>query len=359
MNKNLYININILQTVPASCINRDDTGSPKTCLFGGVRRARVSSQAWKKVVRDEFKNTLSSAQVGVRSLKGADLIASEIQKIDNTISNDNAIKMALGELKSAGISVKEAKTAAMLFMSHGQAEALAKTALFGSKNKNERKKECQEALKEKPAIDIALFGRMVADDPSLNFDAACQVAHAISTHGIETEFDYFTACDDLQSEDQSGAGHLGVNEFNSSTLYRYADIGIRELHKNLGSQTPDAVAAFVKAFITTMPTGKSNSYANRTLPYFIYVTIRDDQPISLAGAFEEPVVADGEGNEIESEKKLANYAKEVYSCYGKPLKTFVSGTMTEPAELGEKLTLNELIAKLTEELEALLKDEVQ
>lgn len=114
------------------------------------------------------------------------------------------------------------------------------------KFEKEDKKELQEALKNYPSVDLALFGRMVADEPSLNYDAAAQVAHAISTHAVHNEYDYFTAVDDCTSEDNSGAGHLGTVEYNSSTLYRYATVNAAELVRYLGEDTPKAVRNFAR-----------------------------------------------------------------------------------------------------------------
>lgn len=156
-------------------------------------------------------------------------------------------------------------------MSFAQAKALAELAVAGSTNK----KEYQKALGAAPSMDMALFGRMVADDPSLNYDAAAQVAHSISTHAVQNEYDYFTAVDDCQAEDNAGAGHLGTVEYNSSTLYRYATVNVMELAGQLGAeQAAETVRAFGEAFLFSMPTGKQNSFANRTLPDAVYVTIR-------------------------------------------------------------------------------------
>ena len=149
------------------------------------------------------------------------------------------------------------------------------------------KKQYRDALKAAPSMDMALFGRMVADDPSLNYDAAAQVAHSISTHAVQNEYDYFTAVDDCQAEDNAGAGHLGTVEYNSSTLYRYATVNVMELAGQLGAaQAAETVRAFGEAFLFSMPTGKQNTFANRTLPDAVYVTLREDQPVNLCGAFE-------------------------------------------------------------------------
>ena len=100
----------------------------------------------------------------------------------------------------AGIKVnKAAQTDALFFLSPAQARELAQLAMAGETDKQQYK----NALKDYPAVDMALFGRMVASDPSLNYDAAAQVAHSISTHEVRSEYDYFTAVDDCAPGDLS------------------------------------------------------------------------------------------------------------------------------------------------------------
>lgn len=308
MKNNLYVDIHVLQNVPPSCINRDDTGSPKTAKYGGAVRARVSSQAWKHEMRTMFKEMLCEEEVGVRTKKISQMIANAIKEIDGKIADEQANKLALNALGNAGIKTdKEGLSPVLIFFSAAQAKALARLAIHESKDK----KEYQNALKAAPSIDMALFGRMVAADPSLNFDAAAQVAHAISTHAVHNEYDYFTAVDDLIRDEESGAGHLGTVEFNSATFYRYATVNVIELQKNLEIQTEEAVKCFAEAFIKTMPTGKQNTFANRTLPDFVSIALRTDQPVNLAGAFEKPV-SGANGYLEESEKRFREYAGTVY-----------------------------------------------
>ena len=198
MNKRLYVDFHILQTVPPSCINRDDTGSPKTAVYGGVTRARVSSQAWKHAMRAAFADD-ARLDVGKRTKKVAELVKEQILALAPEADADKLAKKAL---ENAGIKSDDKGTKALFFMSTAQAKALAELAVAGSTDK----KEYQKALKAAPSMDMALFGRMVADDPSLNYDAAAQVAHSISTHAVQNEYDYFTAVDDCQAEDNAGAG---------------------------------------------------------------------------------------------------------------------------------------------------------
>ena len=200
MNKRLYVDFHILQTVPPSCINRDDTGSPKTAVYGGVTRARVSSQAWKHAMRAAFAEN-AQLDVGKRTKKAAELVKEQILALAPELDADKLAKRAL---ENAGIKSDDKGTKALFFMSVAQAKALAELAVEGSADK----KQYRDALKAAPSMDMALFGRMVADDPSLNYDAAAQVAHSISTHAVQNEYDYFTAVDDCQAEDNAGAGHL-------------------------------------------------------------------------------------------------------------------------------------------------------
>ncbi len=317
-NERLYVDLHVLQTVPPSCVNRDDTGSPKTAVYGGVTRARVSSQAWKRAMRLRFREMLTEDDVGQRTKMVVDLIADEIRREVPTYTEESAQKIGRKVLEAAGVKIKEdkekLKTGALFFISPAQIRALAHIAA-GSETDKFDKAECQAALKAHPSVDLALFGRMVADDPTLNTDAAAQVAHAISTHAVENEFDYFTAVDDCSPEDNAGAGHLGTVEFNSSTLYRYATVNVAALRGTLGDRTPEAVRAFAEAFIRSMPTGKQNTFANRTRPDAVYVTVRRDQPVALTGAFEKPIAAGDDGYVAASVRALADYAKETYADF--------------------------------------------
>ena len=337
----LYLDLHVLQTVPPSCINRDDTGSPKTAIYGGVTRARVSSQAWKHAMRNMFSDIFSQEQIGVRSKNIIDLIVEELEKIGY---QGNREKKAAEALKNAGINLnKENKTDALFFMSRKQAKKLAELISTDVQDK----KTYKIALSECPSIDIALFGRMVAsDNTTLGCEAAAQVAHSISTHEVRNEYDYFTAMDDLSETDNSGAGHLGTVEFHSATLYRYATVNIYELKQHLGIETPQAVLGFVKAFLLSMPTGKQNTFANRTVPDFAYITLRKDQPVNLAGAFEKPVYSEG-GYSDKSVQALAAYAQKVYHSFVEaPETSYCVGQ--EVDGLGEEVSIGQLYEVLKE-----------
>lgn len=346
MEKRVYLDIHIIQTVPPSCVNRDDSGSPKTATYGGVKRARVSSQSWKRAMRLYFRERFDESELGIRTTKIVELVAAQIIKIDPSVSEAEAYKMARSVLEAASVktapkkkgkSAEEsegpAESAALFFMTTKQANNLAELALVGGYGK----KEAVDALNKGNGIDIALFGRMVADNSSINVDASSQVAHSISTHRVENEYDYFTAVDDLSSEENAGAGMIGTVEFNSSTLYRYATLAVHDLYSQLSEDktaTSKAVVEFIRAFVASMPTGKQNTFANRTMPDAVMLSVRNDQPINLAGAFESPVQPDREagGYARQSVLRLVDYDVKVCSTFAsKPLKTWYIGKDMETA----------------------------
>lgn len=360
MNKeNLYIDINVLQTVPSSNINRDDTGTPKTAMYGGVTRSRVSSQSWKRVIRQAFQKESNDEDwlKGYRTKKVSALLSQRIRDLKPDLDEDAATKAANDLLKTAGLKVKldkkngEFLTGALLFVSKGQLNKLAQYAIDNpdlgekkSKELKETKKELKQILLNDNSLALAMFGRMVADDPSLNVDAAVQVAHAISTHEIVPEFDYFTAIDDKRKEDEAGSAMLGTIEYNSSTLYRYANINVNELEKNIGSDlTIKGAKLFIKEFISTMPTGKENTFANKTVPQYVLVTIRKDTPVNLVSAFEDPVKSHG-GYVKASIDRLENEYQATQKFVEAPVACFV--LTTDHSDLKQVENLSDLLDKV-------------
>ena len=320
MSKNrLFLDIHAIQTLPPSNINRDDTGSPKTAQYGGVKRARVSSQSWKRAMRTYFYEQSEQENVGVRTKEIVSFVARKIIEIDPS-KEDEALSLAEKVINSAGVKTKDAKARALFFLGDKQARDLANAAIDG----NSDIKYLQKILKDNPAVDIALFGRMVADDPSLNEDASSQVSHAISTHSVDTEFDFFTAVDDLAPEENAGAGMLGTVEFNSSTLYRYANVAIHDFYRQLKDKDAliNTSKLFIKSFANSLPTGKVNTFANQTLPQFLMVSLREDRPVNLVSAFEDPIKSN-DGYIEKSARALLDESSKVEKIVDKPLKTFV------------------------------------
>ncbi len=359
MNK-VFIDLHVLQSVPPSCLNRDDTGSPKSAIYGGVRRARVSSQAWKRVMRLKFKEYLSEAELGCRTLRVYDLIAKEICRQREDVSLEDAMGMAKAVLDKGKVQASkkkgdEDKLGALFFIGLQQVKNLAALAL-GDAEVTE--KDVVEALKKNNAVEVALFGRMVADNPKLNCDACAQVAHAISTHQVENEYDFFTAVDDNEEENKgnAGAGHMGTVEYHSATLYRYATVAVHNLYEELGCNgdaLAKAIREFTRAFVYSMPTGKQNTFAANTIPDAVLAVVRTDRPLSLASAFEVPVR--GEGFLPASAKALETYAQNAYEKFcGAPVASYVTDNYNYLSTLGEQMPLPQLVDALGADAERMV-----
>jgi CRISPR system Cascade subunit CasC len=363
------VDINILQSVPPSNLNRDDSGSPKTAHYGGTERARVSSQAWKSATRFAFNQKLDPSSVGFRTKQIVVTLAERIREQQPTIEEAHALELAKKVLEKAGVKLttpraKKGEEArpdeadALFFISSRQLDLLAEIAVTAAASddidETIKSAEPKKKLNTEHSVDIGLFGRMVASAPDLNVDAAVQVAHAISVHPVRREWDYFTAVDDIKSLDDSqdaGAAMIGTVEFNSATLYRYATVDVDRLRDNLGDDeaTARAVHVFVEAFATSMPTGKQNSHGNRTLPDAIVVSVRDSQSVNLVGAFESHI---GRDFLATASSALAKRSTETDEKFGTtPVQSWVVriGEDTEPlAALGEDVGLDTMTSALAD-----------
>ena len=359
-----YVDIHVIQSLPPSCVNRDDSGSPKSAVYGGVRRLRVSSQSWKRAARLYFNNLLDASDVGVRTKRVAELLAARITEdapdLAESASNLVGEVFKVAKIKLSAPRKKDGplESGYLLFLSTSQIARLAELAITSAHSGEALDaKAVKKIFKEAHAVDIALFGRMVADNTDLNVDAACQVAHAISTHAAENEYDFFTAVDDEKSrseEEDAGAGMMGTVEFSSATMYRYATVNIDMLRHNLGDGEAAlrALEVFIRGFCLSMPTGKQNTFANRTVPEAVVVTVREDQPVSLVGAFEEAVPADAaRGYVARSVEALARHAATIEDNYGlEPLRSFVVALTDSNAvaSLGERVSFKDLPERVRE-----------
>lgn len=329
MNPRTYVDVHILQTVPPANLNRDDAGSPKQAIYGGARRARVSSQAWKRATRTAFADQVPIDRLATRTRKVSRIVAQRLMA-RTALAEEPATRVATTLLEPLKIKAgkKATETAYLLFFGRQQVERLIdEVADHADELAALDDKALAEAVKDVPVkqilgsghpIDVALFGRMVADIPDLNVDAATQVAHALSTHRAEIEFDYYTAVDDENLKDDTGAGMIGTVEFNSATLYRFASVGLHQLLVNLGDDIEAAATAlevFLTAFVRSMPTGHENAFGHRTLPGLVSVAIRDDQPLNLVSAFESPVVSTS-GVFGQSVLRLAEEARRAGELWG-------------------------------------------
>lgn len=339
-----FIDIHVLQSIPAANLNRGENGDPKTVIYGGKLRSRVSSQSWKHAMREDFKAQTQDAEW--LSSTRSKLIP---QKIIDSLTADGmdeqkAVDLVTNTFAITKIKVKAPKkgtddpytTDTLLMLSAGQIRNL--TAFIkehpelaiksDKKSKTDKKSTADKAIKDAltdllntdNALDLALFGRMVAGDAKLNVDAASQVAHAFSINEIVPEFDFFTAVDDIK--ESQGAGMMGSMGYNTSTLYRYANLNVDELKHNLNDDelAEKGIKQFIKSFVLSMPTGKQNTYANKTLPQYVMVSVRDDTPVNLANAFERPIKLDGGQSGVEA---LEKQAKESEMFVDPSLVTFV------------------------------------
>ncbi len=337
----MFIELHVIQNFAPSNLNRDDTNSPKDCTFGGYRRARISSQCFKRAIRmhPAFTAEVGSSK-GHRTKLLVDHIAGKIAVGDRDRETSRTVVSAV--LQAAGYKVDDKlRTSVLLFLSPGELDGYAELisghfddlkALVDAESKKKQpgtiklekvfKKAIESLGSRVDAADIALFGRMIAEAKNLNIDAACQVAHAISTHPVQVEMDFYTAVDDLQPKEDTGAGMMGVIEFNSACFYRYAVVDTEQLVANLQGDKASAKAAvlgFLKAAVAAIPTGKQNSMAAHNPPSYVQVRVRDGGMLwSLANAFAEPVLVNRRHTDLAltSIEKLRAYDANLTEMYG-------------------------------------------
>lgn len=326
------IEFHIIQNFAPANLNRDDTGAPKDAVFGGFRRARISSQAIKRAVRMHMYDggLIPESARGYRTKRLVSLVADVLEA--KGMERDDAAALAeagITELGNAGkMRVKDGKTDYLVFVSAREVEQLA-DALFAEAGSKDKKYKLSSTVTTKlndilrqraeGAVDVGLFGRMLANLPEGNTDAACQVAHAISTHRIDREFDYYTAVDDKKPDDTAGADMIGTVEFNSSCFYRYSVIDVNQLQQNVNDAelAANAISAYTQSVTEAIPTGKQNSFAAHNAPSLVLVIKRRNQPLrNLANAFEEPVSARDGSYTNESMKRLGEYWAAMDTAYG-------------------------------------------
>lgn len=351
----MYVELHILQNFTPNCLNRDDTNSPKDCVFGGYRRARLSSQCLKRAIRTYFHDgeLFPPDNLATRTKR---VVREAAKRLVQKHGRDEvkAIAKTVAALRSQGLTSDENhETQYLLFLGEREIQSLVKAVdthwdaidtdneqedatedegkKKGGKKKKSKKSEAPKEVTDAVrnlldggrAADLALFGRMLADLPDRNVDAASQVAHAISTNVVSMEMDFFTAVDDLKKreEEDAGAGMLGTVEFNSACYYRYANVHVPQLVKNLYGDVELArktVGAFISASARAIPTGKQNSFAAHNPPSLVFAVVRNDSPWSLANAFVKPVDGRyGKGDLIEqSVRRLDSEWDMLCAAYG-------------------------------------------
>ncbi|MEZ5852086.1 MAG: type I-E CRISPR-associated protein Cas7/Cse4/CasC [Hyphomicrobiaceae bacterium] len=355
-----FIQVHALTVYAPSNLNRDDTGRPKTAKFGGAERLRISSQALKRAIRTSavFKSKLVG-KTGERTAQAGDWFRAELMSRGLQEVRATAIAKTLSALIGTLDTSKPeplVRNKELFFMApeerasfKAMAEKITRdTALAdeladagGAADDDESDEGDEEAGKKKSkkkglpkkriselretvlvtvdtAADIAMFGRMVAAAPEYNREAAVQVAHAITTHKVEVEDDFYTAVDDLkQSSEDAGAGFIGELGFGSGVFYVYACIDRDLLEKNLGGDTglaATAIGAFIEGLATASPTGKQASFASRARASYLRIEKGSQQPRSLAAAFFRPVR--GEDLLAKSIEEIDKLATDMTAAYG-------------------------------------------
>jgi CRISPR system Cascade subunit CasC len=376
----MRIELHMLQNFPPSCLNRDDTNSPKDCEFGGVRRARISSQSVKRAIRQDFARaqrvTPDALAVRTKLLveRVSDIVSAKAERERSQIEHVVEQLLAAVGLDVTKKGDADTKTEYLLFLPsrnveklgtliHDRWDELAKVLLAPKTEKAEEsakgsaKATAKEKKKAKTAgaaavlgneltskvaeyvfeakgtPELALFGRMIADKPKHNVDAACQVAHAISTHRVAMEFDFYTAVDDLKPPGDAGADMMGTIQFNSACFYRYSVVDLDQLARTLAGAkakeplkpaekraAAEAVKAWVQASVKAIPSARQNGFAAFNLPEVVLVASREaGSPMSLANAFVAPVRAGnkpGEDIMTLSARALGAHLADLTAMYG-------------------------------------------
>lgn len=299
--ENRFIQLHLLTFYGPANLNRDETGRPKTAIIGGVERLRISSQSLKRAIRtsQEFQQQLEG-HLAKRTQRLGSLLKSELvsEGIDETNAEAAAIKVAgqFGKIKEGKDEKNPTYIEQLAFISpRERALALDLARRIANGEEIDEKKE-KALVRRGGAVDIAMFGRMLADAPDFNCEAAVQVAHPFTTHAADVEADYYTAIDDakLPSED-AGAGFIGTTGFGSGVFYSYICINRELLLENLDGEeglVKDALAALTRGLATVSPTGKQASFASRARAEYIMAERGNDQPRQLSGAFLKPVSGD-------------------------------------------------------------------
>ena len=324
-----FLQLHLLTVYGPSNLNRDDTGRPKSVVFGGVPRLRISSQSLKRAWRtsDAFAEKLEGHLADRTQRLGKDVLD---RLVEDGMDADEAMKVARNIAGAFG-KIKSEKDSQPTFIEQlafvspeerARAFALADQALDQSRSGEEVTEHKPDDLLQRTdtAADIAMFGRMLADSPKFNREAAVQVAHAITTHRAIAEDDYYTAVDDLKSREESddaGAGFVGVQEFGSGVFYLYICVDRGLLLRNLGdsrSIRDASLAALAQAASTVAPRGKQASFASHARAIYALAEKGSAQPRSLAAAFLKPV--NGADQAEQSIRSIEDFRNRLDTAYG-------------------------------------------
>ena len=342
----VYLDLSALQSVPAANLNRDDLGSPKQVRYGNAPRIRVSSQAWKRVIRQGVEQDLGerAARTRMVPVKVRQVLVRDGWPEDLATFAGAQVAASAGK-KGIGTE-KEGHTSVLLFLPEAAIDELAAVCAEHRESLEKaqtRKKPGQvlppdrieQILKQRTA-SISLLGRMLAELPDANVDGAAQVAHAFTTHAAEPQRDYFTAVDDWLGEAETGSGHLDTAEFSAGVFYRFATVNVTDLVTNLEGDSKAArtvIGSFAEHFLLSLPQAKRGSTAPHTLPDLVYLAVREHRPLSLAAAFETPVKADALGGYSKPSRiALDTYARNINRLAGDRHRAFHGHAVIDPDE---------------------------
>lgn len=327
------IELHILQSFPVSCLNRDDVGSPKSAVFGGVNRARLSSQSLKRAIREYAQQNIPAARFsGERTKLIVEPLTEALKRhgvTPDAVALEHAKNIA-DKLAKLDSKAADTKVGTLIFLAPSEVDAMARNVaelLKSNPNSKDYEKNLHKFCKGAGLMDgadIALFGRMVASLPSLTLEAAAMFSHALSTHKADNDLDFYSAVDDRKpKDDDAGAGMIGTLEFSSAVYYRYAAINLDLLADNdhLASLPVEdrrqVVDAFIRATLMAVPGARKNSMNANTLPGFVLGTYKSTgQPVQLINAFEAPIKPRGVGLLAASADALKAHHTELKQTWG-------------------------------------------
>jgi CRISPR system Cascade subunit CasC len=342
------IELHILQSFPVTCLNRDDVGAPKSAFFGGLQRARVSSQSWKRAIRAMGRELQPDLFAGTRTRYVIRDLKKRFKQAGRSEQEAAALAEATADAMGKPDSVEKGNVKTLLYFSPMEMENVVNALLeadfsdalarYLDEKSTEKAKEKARAelwkvseraskrLKDavKDAADIALFGRMVADDHSLTVEGAAFFSHALSTHEAVNEVEFFSAVDDQPdvAEEGAGAGHIGTLEFNSACYYRYVGVNLDLLKDDehlahlSESERSSVLATFVRSALLAVPGARKNSMFGFNPPVFVLGLRRRGHPLSLVNAFEKPIKPQGDGYIEPSKRALLEHMSQLRAVYG-------------------------------------------
>lgn len=318
-----FLQLHLLTAYPPANLNRDDSGTPKTAVFGGVQRLRISSQSLKRAWRtsDVFASVLAD-RLGQRTQRIGEVVESHLLDLgvdpEKARAAARAVADAFGAIKPES-DKNPTFTEQLVFIAPEEREKAIAMGERLARGEIDAVKAEDVLVRADSAADLAMFGRMLADDPAYNREAAVQVAHAITTHRVTVEDDYYVAVDDLKddrSREDAGTSFIGVQEFGAGLFYIYIcadlDLLVRNLNGDAGLAR-DAIEALVRAAATVAPKGKQASFASRAYASFVLAEAGAAQPRSLAAAFLKPIGSNGENDPTAASARALRALKDRFA----------------------------------------------